>query len=125
MKNTRQTNINIHRDAWVEINISNLEHNIKEIKFIIKNRVKSADKLVADYEEREKESTTGFGNGIAIPHAKSDNVNQATILFARGVNDVDWDSLDGKPVNTWISLLVPTSEGSVHLKLLAKLFMIR
>ena len=32
MKNTRQTNINIHRDAWVEINISNLEHNKKEIK---------------------------------------------------------------------------------------------
>ena len=32
MKNTRQTNINIHRDAWVEINISNLEHNIKQIR---------------------------------------------------------------------------------------------
>ena len=32
MKNTRQTNINIHRDAWVEINISNLENNIREIK---------------------------------------------------------------------------------------------
>ena len=34
MKNTRQTNINIHRDAWVEINISNLENNIREIKKI-------------------------------------------------------------------------------------------
>ena len=32
MSSTRQTNINIHRDAWVEINISNLEHNIKEIR---------------------------------------------------------------------------------------------
>ena len=32
MKNIRQTNVNIHRDAWVEINIANLEHNIKEIK---------------------------------------------------------------------------------------------
>ena len=40
MKNTRQTNVNIHRDAWVEINISNLEHNIKEIRRNIPKRYK-------------------------------------------------------------------------------------
>lgn len=48
MKNTRQTNINIHRDAWVEINISNLEHNIKEIKKNIPKGVKLLGVVKAD-----------------------------------------------------------------------------
>ena len=74
-----------------------------------------------DYQEREQESTTGFGNGIAIPHAKSNNVKTAAILFGRSTTDIEWQSLDGKPVNTFISLLVPANEGDVHLKLLAQL----
>ncbi|MCB5220124.1 PTS fructose transporter subunit IIA [Lactiplantibacillus pentosus] len=77
--------------------------------------------LVDDYQEREKESTTGFGNGVAIPHAKSNNVKAATILFGRSNSEIEWDSLDGKPVDTFISLLVPADEGDVHLKLLARL----
>ena len=77
--------------------------------------------LVHDYQEREKEATTGFGNGVAIPHAKSNNVKAATILFGRSNSEIEWDSLDGKPVDTFISLLVPADEGDVHLKLLARL----
>lgn len=77
--------------------------------------------LVHDYQEREKESTTGFGNGVAIPHAKSNNVKAATILFVRSTSEIEWHSLDGKPVDTFISLLVPADEGDVHLKLLARL----
>ena len=48
MKNTRQTNINIHRDAWVEVNISNLEHNIKEIKKNIPDGIKLLGVVKAD-----------------------------------------------------------------------------
>lgn len=48
MKNTRQTNINIHRDAWVEINISNLEHNISEIKKNVPKGVKLLGVVKAD-----------------------------------------------------------------------------
>lgn len=48
MKNTRQTNINIHRDAWVEINISNLEHNIKEIKKLVPQDIKLLGVVKAD-----------------------------------------------------------------------------
>lgn len=85
------------------------------------DRVKSADQLVEDYEARKKESTTGFGNGIAIPHAKSNNVRTATILVGRCEKNIEWNSLDEKPVNNIISLLVPMNEGNVHLQLLAKL----
>lgn len=77
--------------------------------------------LIEDYHERERESTTGFGNGVAIPHAKSNNVKTATILFGRSKQDIEWQSLDGQPVNTFISLLVPADAGDVHLKLLASL----
>lgn len=48
MKNTRQTNINIHRDSWVEINISNLEHNIKEIKKSVPKGIKLLGVVKAD-----------------------------------------------------------------------------
>ncbi|BDZ32293.1 PTS fructose transporter subunit IIA [Lactiplantibacillus sp. WILCCON 0030] len=83
--------------------------------------VENEAQLVTDYHEREKESTTGFGNGVAIPHAKSNNVKVATILFGRSEHEIEWQSLDGKPVNTFISLLVPANAGDVHLKLLASL----
>ena len=48
MKNTRQTNINIHRDSWVEVNISNLEHNIREIKKNVPKGVKLLGVVKAD-----------------------------------------------------------------------------
>lgn len=83
--------------------------------------VSDEDTLVQDYLEREKESTTGFGNGVAIPHARTNNVKTTAILFGRSSSDIEWNSLDGKPVNTFISLLVPNDQGDTHLKLLAKL----
>lgn len=85
------------------------------------NIINDKSELVKDYLEREEESTTGFGNGVAIPHARSNNIKSATILFGRSNSDIEWDSLDGKPVNTFISLLVPDDQADEHLKLLAKL----
>lgn len=77
--------------------------------------------IVADYEEREREATTGFGGGVAIPHSKTDNVSDATLLFARLSQPVEWQALDGAPVSTVISILAPTAGADVHLQLLAKL----
>lgn len=77
--------------------------------------------IAADYREREQEATTGFGGGVAIPHAKTDNVTSATLLFARLSQPVEWNALDGAPVSTVISILAPTSGADVHLQLLAKL----
>ena len=77
--------------------------------------------VVADYEEREREATTGFGGGVAIPHSKTDNVSDATLLFARLSQPVEWQALDGAPVSTVISILAPTAGADVHLQLLAKL----
>lgn len=77
--------------------------------------------LVSDFREREGEATTGFGGGVAIPHSKTDNVREATLLFARLARPVDWNALDEEPVDTVLGILAPKSGSEVHLQLLAKL----
>lgn len=77
--------------------------------------------VAADYRAREAEATTGFGGGVAIPHSKTDNVTDATLLFARLSQPVEWHALDDAPVSTVISILAPTTGADVHLQLLAKL----
>lgn len=77
--------------------------------------------IVADYQEREQEASTGFGGGIAIPHAKTSDVSEATVLFARLATPVEWHAIDDEPVDTVISLLVPFGANSEHLKLLSSL----
>ncbi|WP_088825784.1 MULTISPECIES: PTS fructose transporter subunit IIA [Listeria] len=71
--------------------------------------------------KREQESTTGFGGGVAIPHAKSDAVNEVGVLFFRSTEQIEWQALDGAPVFCFICLMVPANGGEEHLKLLSKL----
>lgn len=71
---------------------------------------------------REKTGTTGVGMGIAIPHAKTDGVKKECFAIARLKKELDWDSLDDKPVQLIIMLAVPESKASnTHLKLISKL----
>ena len=81
-----------------------------------------ASAVVADLRAREGEASTGFGDGIAIPHAKSPNVTAPSIVFARLGAGVEWNALDGEPVDTVINILVPEGgSNNTHLQLLAKL----
>lgn len=70
---------------------------------------------------REEESTTGIGEGIAIPHGKCDAVS-APGLAAMVVKDgVDFDSLDGEPVTLMFLIAAPNTEDNIHLDVLSKL----
>lgn len=80
-----------------------------------------ASAIVSDLHEREAEASTGFGNGVAVPHTKSANVSTPAILFARLTAPVEWYALDDAPVDTVINILVPESGSDTHLQLLAKL----
>lgn len=80
-----------------------------------------ASAVAADYAAREAEASTGFGGGVAIPHSKTNNVTDATLLFARLSTPVEWKALDDAPVSTVISILAPQNGADVHLRLLAKL----
>lgn len=70
---------------------------------------------------REEESTTGIGEGIAIPHCKSDAVKKPGLAAMLVPDGVDYDSLDGEPANLIFLIAAPDTEDNVHLDVLSKL----
>ena len=70
--------------------------------------------------QREKLGSTGVGNGIAIPHGKLPKLEKLSGLFARLERPIDFESLDGQPVDLIFLLLAPEGAGADHLKALAK-----
>jgi PTS system nitrogen regulatory IIA component len=70
--------------------------------------------------QREKLGSTGVGNGIAIPHGKLPNLAKLFGLFARLDRPIDFEALDGQPVDLVFLLLAPESAGADHLKALAR-----
>ena len=71
--------------------------------------------------KREKLGSTGIGQGIAIPHGKLPSIARVYGLFARLGQPVDFDSVDGQPVDLVFVLLAPEDAGADHLKALAKI----
>ena len=70
---------------------------------------------------REEESTTGIGEGIAIPHGKCDAVTKPGLAAMVGKDGVDFDSLDGEPVTLMFLIAAPNTEDNIHLDVLSKL----
>ncbi|MCZ7661305.1 MAG: PTS IIA-like nitrogen regulatory protein PtsN [Xanthobacteraceae bacterium] len=70
--------------------------------------------------QREKLGSTGIGDGIAIPHGKLPKLEKLFGLFARLDRPVDFDALDGQPVDLIFLLLAPEAAGADHLKALAR-----
>jgi PTS system nitrogen regulatory IIA component len=70
-------------------------------------------------QERESLGSTGVGRGVAIPHARFDNLNQVFGFFTRLEKPIDFESVDHQPVDLVFTLLAPSSEGAEHLKALA------
>ena len=70
-------------------------------------------------EEREKLGSTGFGRGVAIPHARISGLNRPVGVFLRLTNPVAFDAADGMPVNMVFGLLSPEAAGAAHLHALA------
>ncbi len=74
-----------------------------------------------DILKREAESTTGIGDGIAMPHAKDAAVSQAAVLFAKSDAGVDYDALDGQPVHLFFMIAAPAGADNTHLAALSAL----
>ena len=73
---------------------------------------------------REEESTTGIGEGIAIPHGKCDAVTKPGLAAMVIKDGVDFDSLDDEPVNLLFLIAAPNTEDNIHLDVLSKLSML-
>lgn len=81
-----------------------------------------ADAVMNAFLAREAEGTTGMMEGFAVPHAKSDAINEAAVIVVKDESGVTgWDTMDGAPVNVAIALLIPGAQaGTTHLKILSK-----
>lgn len=84
-------------------------------------KVKDLNQYIDGLYERETEFSTGIGNGIAIPHCKSDCVREAAFTLVKLNNPVEWETLDGRPVDYVIMLAAPNTSDNVHLKMLSRL----
>lgn len=71
--------------------------------------------------EREQLGSTGFGQGVAIPHAKIEGLERVYGLFARLGEPVDYKAIDGRPIDLVFLLLSPPDAGAEHLKALASI----
>ncbi|EOH99920.1 PTS system, Fru family, IIC component [Enterococcus haemoperoxidus ATCC BAA-382] len=70
---------------------------------------------------REAQTSTGLGDGIAMPHAKNSAVKEATVLFAKSNKGVDYEALDGQPTYLFFMIAAPEGANDTHLQALAAL----
>jgi PTS system fructose-specific IIC component len=114
-----------------------LHKNGIDLNFSPSSKAEAIDKLVDlmdstgnlinknEYKEailaREALSTTGIGEGIAIPHGKTKAVKRASLAAAVSKKGVDYDSLDGSPANLFFMIAAPEGKNEIHLEVLARL----
>ncbi|OLS02985.1 PTS fructose transporter subunit IIABC [Tissierella creatinophila] len=85
------------------------------------NRLNDREEFKKEILKRESEGTTGIGDGIAIPHAKTKAVKIPSIAFGRSKTGVDFDSLDGEPTNLFFMIAASEGADNDHLETLSKL----
>ena len=83
--------------------------------------VKDASDVVRAVREREEVLSTGIGNGVAIPHGKSAEVELLTMAAGVTAEAVDFDALDGRPVSLFFLLVGPESAAGQHVKALSRI----
>jgi len=82
------------------------------------------DELIGALIEREKIMSTGIGFGLAIPHAKIKSVNEISFAIGISKNGIEYDSIDGKPVNLIILVAAGERQHKEYLKLLSRIMSI-
>lgn len=114
------------RNDRIELNLKSdtKEGALKELTELLYKSGALTDKeaFLNDVLARESISTTGIGNGIAIPHGKSANVLETTAAIGRCNKPLEWESMDDKPVNFIVLLAVNENDRTgVHVKLLSQM----
>tara|TARA_B000000477_G_scaffold110933_1_gene104758 strand:+ start:440 stop:889 length:450 start_codon:yes stop_codon:yes gene_type:complete len=79
------------------------------------------DEIFQKLYEREKLGTTAFGNGIAIPHARVEGIQNAKIIILKLTEAIDFNSIDGNKVDIVMSLFVPNDNNEMHVELLSSI----
>lgn len=105
-----------------ELNSIDKESAINELIDLFKNdsRVDDIEKVRQAVLDREKIMSTGVGKGFAIPHGKTDSVKEIIAAFGRKKDGIEYDALDGNPVNLIFLLVGRDTMISAHIKLLSR-----
>ncbi|WP_242238042.1 fructose-specific PTS transporter subunit EIIC [Bacillus cereus group sp. BfR-BA-01316] len=85
------------------------------------NRLNNKAEFKESILKRESQSTTGIGEGIAIPHAKTKAVKQPAICFGRSVSGINYESLDGQPAHLFFMIAASEGANNTHLETLSRL----
>jgi PTS system fructose-specific IIA component len=92
------------------------------LDLVVENdRVNDRENALEALRERERETTTGVGKGIAIPHAQTDAVTEPSVAFCRSEAGLDFDSMDEQPAHLIFEILVPEGGSDDHLEILSSL----
>ena len=102
---------------------SQKEEAINQLVDVLYKADKIADRSAfkAEIIKREQLSTTGIGDGIAIPHAKTKAVKKAAIAFGKSVSGINYEALDNKPSHLFFMIAAPEGANNTHLDALARL----
>ena len=84
-------------------------------------RIGNRGKLLTDFVNRERQTSTGIGNGIAIPHIRSKHAKEFVIAFARSTAGYDFDSADGQPAHLFFVMAAPPYDDDVYLRVFKSL----
>ena len=113
------------KESTIKLNVTATDKNaiIDEMIDVLENDVviKDRNKFKEDILKREDLSNTGIGFGIAIPHAKSTEVNEPRIAVGIVKPGIDYGSIDGKDINMIFMIAVNDDQSDLHLKALANL----
>jgi nitrogen PTS system EIIA component len=84
-------------------------------------KISNKEKVVKILLDREELGSTGIGQGVGIPHGKTNEVDNVVIAFGSSKQGIEFESLDGEPVYLVFLLLAPVESTGIHLKALAKI----
>jgi fructose-specific phosphotransferase system IIA component len=109
----------------VDLQAIKKKETLKELidKLVVAKRIKenAKEKILQALLDREKLGSTGIGQGVAIPHAKTDKVTEIVCAFATSRKGIEFDALDGEKVYIIFLLIAPQDSAGMHLKVLAKI----
>ncbi len=96
---------------------------LKELVSILSagHAINNPNKILEALLEREDLGSTGIGQGIAIPHGKSEHLEKIVAALGISKKGIEFDALDGEPVHLFFLLVAPKDSAGLHLKILAKI----
>ncbi|MBI2915606.1 MAG: PTS sugar transporter subunit IIA, partial [Elusimicrobia bacterium] len=107
----------------VDIKSQTKKEALKELVSILAkaHSLKNSEKILEALLEREELGSTGIGQGIAIPHGKTEYANKIIAALGISKKGIDFNALDGEPVHLFFMLVAPQNSPGTHLKILAKI----